>query len=167
MRPSMSRGLIRLPRIDGMPKRVVALQQGFTVIELIVAVTIVCLLVAVAFASYQDHMARKARAQARAALVEVAEGLRMQYARLGTYETKSLPITRTPREGEALYNLSLSKVSITATDPKAVFSASSAQGFTLQAVPVGGDSCGTLLLDHTGRTGVVGDGAKLADCWPR
>jgi Tfp pilus assembly protein PilE len=38
---------------------------GFTVIELVVAVTIVFLLVAVAVASFQDHMMRKDRAQAR------------------------------------------------------------------------------------------------------
>jgi len=166
MVPSTNKRVVWPHIVDGAFKRK-ATQVGFTVIELIVAITIVCLLVAVAFASYQDHMTRKARAQARAALVEVAEGLRMQYTRLGTYETKSLPITRTPGDGEALYNLSLSKASITATDPKAVFPASSTQGFTLQAVPVGGDACGTLLLDHTGRAGVVGDGAKLADCWPR
>ena len=46
---------------------------GFTAIELVVAITIVCLLVAVALASFQDHMTRKARTQARSALVEVAE----------------------------------------------------------------------------------------------
>lgn len=163
---SRNNGVVWPLRVHGASRRNL-IQSGFTVIELIVAITIVCLLVAVAFASYQDHMTRKARAQARAALVEVAEGLRMQYTRLGTYETKALPITRTPGDGEVLYNLSLSKAPIAATDPKTVFPASSAQGFTLRAVPVGGDACGTLLLDHTGRVGVVGDGAKLADCWPR
>jgi len=140
---------------------------GFTVIELVVAITIVCLLVAVALASFQDHMTRKARSQARSALVEVAEGLRLQFTRTGSYQVASLPITQTPREGEAAFRISLATAPVTASDPKIVFAASSAQGFTLQATPTGGDECGTLLLDHAGRVGVTSPNAKIADCWPR
>jgi type IV pilus assembly protein PilE len=142
-------------------------QLGFTVIELMVALTIVCLLVAVAVASFQDHMTRKARNQARSALMEVAEGLRMQHVRMGSYQAETLPITQTPGDGDAIYRISLAKTAIAASDPKAVFPPSSAQAFTLQAVPVDEDACGTLLLDHTGRRGVLGPEAKLADCWPK
>ena len=97
---------------------------GFTAIELVVAITIVCLLVAVALASFQDHMTRKARTQARSALVEVAEGLRMQFTRTGSYATSSLPITQTPREGDAEYRISLATELVTASDPRMVFQAS-------------------------------------------
>lgn len=142
-------------------------QSGFTVIELVVAITIVCLLVAVAVASFQDHMSRKSRTQVRSALMEVAEGLNMQHARTGSYLVGALPISQTPREGDAVYRIGLAKTAITANDPKVVFPASSAQAFTLQAVPVDGNACGTLLLDHTGRMGVLGPEAKLADCWPK
>ena len=41
-------------------------QVGFTTIELVVAIAIVFILVSVAVVSFQDHMARKARAQAHA-----------------------------------------------------------------------------------------------------
>jgi type IV pilus assembly protein PilE len=140
---------------------------GFTAIELVVAITIVCLLVAVALASFQDHMTRKARTQARSALVEVAEGLRMQFTRTGSYASSSLPISQTPREGDAEYRISLATTQMTASDPRMVFPASSAQGFTLRAVPVNDDDCGTLLLDQAGRVGVTAPGAKVADCWPR
>lgn len=140
---------------------------GFTFIELVVAMTIVCLLVAVAVASFQDHMSRKSRTQARSALMEVAEGLRLQHVRTGTYQVDVLPITQTPGDGDAVYRISLVKTAITAKDPKVVFPASSDQAFTLQAVPVDGNACGTLLLDHTGRKGVLGPEAKLADCWPK
>lgn len=142
-------------------------QSGFTLIELVVALTIVCLLVAVAVASFQDHMARKARTQARVALMEVAEGLRLQHARTGAYLSEALPISQTPAGGDAVYRIALAKVAISANDPKVVFPATSEQAFTLQAVPVEKDACGTLLLDHTGRFGVLGPGAKLADCWPK
>jgi len=140
-------------------------EKGFTLIELVVAVTIVCLLVAVAIASYQDHMTRKARAQARGALVELAEVLQVQFTRVGTYELANLPIKQTPREGEALYHISLTKAPVTGSDPVVAFPASSAQGFTLMAIPVQHDACGSLLLDHGGRKGVTGEGAKVADCW--
>lgn len=145
----------------------VSAAKGFTVIELVVAITIVCLLVAVAIASFQDHMTRKARSQARSALTEVAEGLRFQFARTGTYRGAVLPITQSPREGDVMYRISLVKAAIAASDPKVVFPASSDQSFTLQAVPVNEDACGTYLLDHAGRMGVVGPDAKLADCWPK
>lgn len=142
-------------------------QSGFTGIELVVAMTIVCLLVAVAVASFQDHMSRKARTQARSALMELAEGLRMQHVRTGSFQVNTLPITQTPADDDAIYRISLAKTAVTANDPKVVFPATSDQAFTLQAVPVDEDACGTLLLDHTGRKGVIGPEATIADCWPK
>lgn len=142
-------------------------QLGFTMIELVVAVTIVCLVVAVAVASFSDHMSRKARTQARSALMEVAEVLHLQHARTGNFQVETLPITQAPRDGDAVYRISLAKAAITANDPKVVFPATTEQAFTLKAVPVDEDACGTLLLDHTGRLGVLGPEAKLADCWPK
>lgn len=136
-------------------------------IELVVAVTIVCLLAAVAVASLQDHMARKARTQARSALMEVAEALQVQHSRTGSYQLGVLPITQTPANDKAIYRISLVKAAVTASDPKVAFPASSGHAFTLQAVPVAEDACGTLLLDHTGRKGVLGPEAKLADCWSK
>lgn len=138
--------------------------MGFTVIELIVAITIVCLLVAVAVASFQDHMTHKARNQARKALAESAEWLQLQHAKSGTYLVK-LPVTQTPSDGDALYQIKLAGAMVNATDPKAAFPATTAETYTLQAVPVDGDACGTLLLDSTGRTGVTGADALVADCW--
>lgn len=137
---------------------------GFTVIELVVAVTIVCLLVAVAVASFQDHMTHKARNQARKALVESAEWLQLQHARSGTYLVK-LPVTQTPSDGDALYQIKLASAMVNASDPKAAFPATTAETYTLQAVPVDGDACGALLLDSAGRTGVTGADALVADCW--
>lgn len=147
--------------------RAVRASGGFTAIELVLGLVIVGLLVTVAVVSFFDHMERKALAQARSALVELAEGLRMQHTRTGSFELASLPITQTPREGDADYLISLARTPMAATDPTIVFPASTAQEFTLQAVPVGESACGTLLLDHAGRVGVTAPGAKLADCWSR
>lgn len=137
---------------------------GFTVIELVVAITIVCLLVAVAVASFQDHMTHKARNQARKALVESAEWLHLQHAKSGTYLVK-LPVTQTPSDGDAIFQIRLAGAVVSATDPKAAFPATTADAYTLQAVPVDDDACGTLLLDSAGRSGVTGADALVADCW--
>lgn len=142
--------------------------HGFTTIELLVAVSIVLLLLAVAMASYMEHVTRKGRAQARSALIELAEGLQLQHQRTGSYAGEELPITQSPREGDARYRIRLLQVPVTAQDPKALFPASSAAVFTLQAEPLADDDpCGTLLLDNTGRRGVMGAGATLAECWPK
>ena len=138
--------------------------MGFTLIELVVAITIVCLLVVVAVASYQDHMTRKDRGQARKALLETAEWLQLQHPRSGTYLVK-LPIVQTPADGDAVYQIKLTSSVVNATDPKAAFPATTAETYTVQAVPVGEDVCGILLLDSTGRTGVTGADALVADCW--
>lgn len=137
---------------------------GFTVIELVVAITIVCLLVAVAVASYQDHMSRKARGQARKALIESAEWLQLQHAKTGTFLVK-LPVAQTPADGDPAYRIKLASASVNASDPNSVFPATAADSYTLQAVPVDEDGCGALLLDSVGRTGVTGTDAKVADCW--
>jgi type IV pilus assembly protein PilE len=138
--------------------------KGFTVIELVVAVTIVLLLIAVAIASFHDHMTRKYRAEARKALIENAEWLQFQHRKSGTYLVK-LPVTQTPNEGDARYRIELVSSPLTATDPKVQFPAASVDAFTLRAVPMSGDTCGNLLLDSTGRTGVSDTAARVADCW--
>ena len=46
--------------------------RGFTLIELLVAIAIVAILATVAVASYQDHIRRSARADAKAVLMEAA-----------------------------------------------------------------------------------------------
>ncbi len=137
---------------------------GFTVIELVVAVTIVFLLVAVAVASFQDHMTRKDRAQARKTLIEVAEWLQLQYPKSGTYQVQ-LPIKQSPSDGDARFRIELAARAVKATDPKAEFPATSVEGYTLQAIPLGDDACGTLLLDSAGRAGVSGANAQVTDCW--
>ena len=138
--------------------------KGFTVIELVVAITIVLLLVAVAIASFNDHMTRKYRAEARKALIENAEWLQLQHPKSGTYLVK-LPIPQTPNDGDARYRIELVSSPLMAIDPHIQFPAASVDAFTLRAVPVSGDACGNLLLDSSGRTGVSGADARVADCW--
>lgn len=146
-------------------------ERGFTLIELLVAIAIVAILATVAVASYQDHIRRSARADAKAVLMEAAGFMERYYTTNGRYWTDaaSAPaltgLTQSPKEGVARYNIT--------------FSAIAAQSYTLQAAPTGaqaGDPCGNLTLTHTGVKGVsgdvdgdgtAGDADDIQICWNR
>jgi len=128
--------------------------KGFTLIELMIAVAIIGILVAVALPSYQDHVRRSNRAAAKAILHENAQFMERFYTVNNQYTAAVLPITQSPRTGAVVqYTISLQAVANNI--------------FTLQAVPQGsmaGDICGTLTLTNTG---VQGAGGDVASCWNR
>ena len=141
--------------------------KGFTLVELMVAVVIIGIVVAVALPSYQNHVRQSNRAVAKAILFENAQFMERFYTVNNQYVGAdgiantggddvdvALPLTQSPRTGAVVqYNISL----------QAVADAT----FTLRAVPVGsmaGDICGTLTLTNTG---VQGAGGDIASCWNR
>lgn len=143
--------------------------KGFTLIELMVAVVIIGIVVAVALPSYQNHVRQSNRAVAKAILLENAQFMERFYTVNNQYDATvgadgianaggddvdvALPLTQSPRTGAVQYNISL----------QAVADAT----FTLRAVPVdsmAGDVCGTFTLTNTG---VQGAGGDVASCWNR
>ena len=143
--------------------------KGFTLIELMVAVVIIGIVVAVALPSYQNHVRQSNRAVAKAILLENAQFMERFYTVNNQYDATvgadgiantggddvdvALPLTQSPKTGAVQYNISL----------QAVADAT----FTLRAVPVGsmaGDICGTFTLTNTG---VQGAGGDVASCWNR
>lgn len=133
--------------------------KGFSLLELMIVVVVVAILSAVAYPSYQAHIAASRRAEARAVLMEAAQYMEREFTLTGDYGSASLAsagLSTLPREGgSAYYQLAVS------------VSASGAL-FTLSATPTGGmseDNCGVLVLDQTGQQTVSGASLTAADCW--
>lgn len=142
-------------------------QSGFTLMELLITVTIVSILTAVAVPSYGRYVLRTARADARATLLQGTQFMERFYAVNGAYDQKRdgtavqlpLGLTQVPQSGiSTRYNIALVAGNLNAS------------GYTLQAVPTGPsapDECGTISLTSTGVRGASGKptAAGIAECW--
>lgn len=121
---------------------------GFTLIELMIVLVVLAILAAIAYPSYTDYVRKGRRADAKAALLELAQQVERAYTVTNVYTGITLDSGVTSRVS-AYYTIT--------------FAAQAAQSYTLQAVPTSGQSgdvCGTLTVSHTGaRT------PSTAGCW--
>ena len=129
--------------------------KGFTLIEVLVAMTCVGVLATVAWPSYQTLMWRSQRAQARTALLQAAHWLERAASTNGSYPASTdIPASVLQVEGQR-YQLQVT---------------SSPQSYSLSALPLGSqsaDACGTLTFNHLGVRGVQGASQSAAHCWSR
>jgi type IV pilus assembly protein PilE len=140
-------------------------QGGFTLIELLIAVVIVGILGAVAYASYGSFVKRGHRSEAKSALMQDATILERVFTQANRYDndqpngggnaTAGLIILQSPTSGSAVYTIAVAF--------------GTPQDFTLTATPVGGgpmasDACGSLTLNNLGQQGVTGS-ASVSECW--
>lgn len=131
--------------------------RGFSLLELMIVVVVVAILSAVAYPSYQSHIATSRRAEAKAALMEAAQYMEREFSLTGGYGSANLAsagLSTLPRDGgSAYYQLAVN---------------ASGAAFTLTATPtggMGGDECSVLMLDQVGRQTVSGASLTAADCW--
>lgn len=144
--------------------------RGFTLVELLIALAVVSVLIAMALPAYRNQVAKGHRAQARTQLLQAAQFLqsfqathdRFDLSRDGQSVRNRMPATlsQSPEQGTALYTL--------------VWLELSATGYRLGMQPVTGqamasDRCGTFTVDATGAKGVQtqtgGDPALREECW--
>ena len=136
-------------------------QRGFNLMELMIAVTIIGIIVAVAVPSYNNHMINTRRTASTACVVEMAQFMERVYTTSMNYGLNAgaatvLPNTSCRNDLQNFYTMSL------VTTP---------QTFTLTATPIGAQAkdtkCGVLTLNQAGNRTAAGSGtaAKVRECW--
>ena len=157
--------------------------RGFTLMELMIVVTVASILAAIAYPTYTDYVVRGNRTVAKAALVDAAskqEGFfsdRKAYsatlAGLGfpadPYYIAKDGKTSTTNTSDMVY-----QVSVTTTTAGGIITT-----YTISAAPVNGQvrdscasptgckKCGTLILGSDGSRTVSSTAANATDCWAR
>jgi len=140
--------------------------RGFTLMELLITVTIIGLLSAIALPQYQQHVARSRRVAAGSTLLDAAQFMqKLMDSNNGTYQVAgavpALPtaLQTAPQNttgNDVVYNIAVA----TPTPNTFVLTASPRAGG-----PMASDACGNLTLDQRGRKGITGSGKTVQDCW--
>ena len=142
------------------------LQQGFTLIELMIVVAIVGILSAIAYPSYAEYIRKGHRADARAGLLQAQQWLERASTATGVYPVSgsapdyALPSTLTwAGDTTKRYTIGFQGAPTTAT-------------FTLVATrkaggPQATDRCGDFTLTNTGIRNIVNyaAGTTATECW--
>jgi type IV pilus assembly protein PilE len=149
-------------------------QRGMTLIELMIVVAVIGIIVAVAYPSYQEHMRKARRAEAKSALLRALQLQERSYTAQQTYTIDMLPLfgmTGPPiRSGE---DPNTGNYDLTAeVDPDA--GSDLKMSVLLKATPrttsVDPD-CGTLTITSTGIRTANGTKGTLSStpgfCWER
>lgn len=153
---------------------------GFTLIELMIVVTVAAILMAVGYPAYQQYVIKARRTDAGANLLELTQHMERFFTETGSYcevtgttpssacaTSHTLPYTQSPKEGSAkFYNIALSN--------------DTSNTFTLTATPTGTQTsdtdCGALSINAAGVKCIKGGAScsnnasasvqqAVRDCW--
>ncbi len=132
---------------------------GYTLVELLITLAVVAILSTLAMFHYREYVQRTARMEAKSVLLQAQNWMEQQftlnnsYLNAGQEPVLPSPLSKSPISGAEKYRHS-------------VLPGTTATSYTLQAVPVQTDQCGTLTLDQTGLRGVSGTHtATVESCW--
>lgn len=134
------------------------MSKGFTLIELMLVVTIIGILATIAYPSYDEYVKRSNRSEGQALLNDTSARQERYFSQNSAYITDTTDITKLGlRNGNksetGKYTLTVSK---SANDG----------GYTLTATQNFGDiKCGNLTLNAQGLKGRSGSGKSVSDCW--
>lgn len=138
--------------------------RGWTLVELLMAMSIMAVLTAIAWPSYTQYVQRGYRLEAVAALLEAQHFMERYYTAFGRYSllAASGATASAPALPVRLQN-------IPAVNTRYVVSVTqvSVNSYVLSAVPMGSmanDKCGSLTLSHAAVRGTTSSLA-VGDCW--
>ncbi|GAA0833604.1 type IV pilin protein [Cupriavidus pauculus] len=142
-------------------------QSGFTLAELMTTVTIIGILCAFAYPSYQEFILKGRRTEAKAALMSSMQLFERHYSQVNTYYTSSTDATiwngYQTFSGDASNgsNYDIRAIQCPGTN--------NGQCIELQAIPRRTDAtCGTLVLRTNGQKNNMANGttySQTANCW--
>ena len=131
-------------------------QQGFTLIEVMIAVVIIAVLAAIAYPNYNNHVVKTRRAAAAACLIENQQLLERFYTSNLTYVGAA--VSQCGNGLDSHYQISFN-------------GAVAARSYSLQAVPQGQQAsrdakCARLRVNQAGVRSVTGTAASTpGECW--
>jgi type IV pilus assembly protein PilE len=146
-------------------------QQGFTLIELMIAVVVVGILSAVAIPNYRSYVLKAERGAAKAVMLNLAQNQERYFTNNGAYlAIPALPAAAPAgwqnysgsSAASAKYSVVVTGGVIATTGPTAI-----TDGYTITATPIPADKdpvCAILRLDSTGAKTATGTGG-VAQCW--
>lgn len=140
---------------------------GFTLIELLIAVTILGIIAAIAYPSYQEHVRKARRADAISKLLDVAQRQERFYARGNSY-VDEIDDLGGADSAEGYYEIAITNPScsftVSGNTRYSCFTATAtAKADGLQARDT---ACQTFTITHTGaRSATAAGGAATDACW--
>lgn len=143
--------------------------QGFTLIELMIAVAIVGILAAIAYPSYQQYVLRSWRANATSCLLEMANRMERRYTGSSTYEHSGSGDDPLNTSGCAVEGDMDTRYTFTVNfNPDGD---DDTEDFRIDAEPIdpgpqANDPCGTLTINQWGQKGQA-SGQTQETCWRR
>ncbi len=137
-------------------------EAGFTLVEILIVIAILCVLVAIALPAYQNSIIRSGRAEAKGELMIVASDQERFFSSNNVYAVDATPLVTTDDTTRTTEN-GLYQITVAAGTTGAI-----ATSFLATATPQRqqtGDTCTTLTISNTGVRGATGD--TVDECWGR